>query len=393
MYIDLTPELKELQMELRDYFENDIMTDEMNAEMNSPTYEGGGPVYLEKMEKMGRDGWLGIGWPKEYGGQDRTPLEQFVFADEVQRAGFPLPFLTLSTVGPTLMHYGSQELKDEILPKILAGKLHFSIGYSEPGAGTDLASLKTRAHKEGDDWVINGQKTWTSLATYADYVWIAARTDPDAKKHKGLTMFVVPTTDPGFSISPIWTIGGMRTNQTFYDNVRVSEKYMVGELNGGWKLMTSQLNHERVSLFPYGPFARLTEAARHWAQNTTLANGKKVIDLPYVQTNFAKLHANIETLRLMIWKQAWTLTHSDLSPAEASTIKVFASEFMVEGYRSLMEIFGVAGVLDKDSPGAVLNAKAERGYRSALILTFGGGTNEVQRDIIAMAGLFMPHYK
>ena len=393
MYIDLTPELKDLQMELRDYFENDIMTAEMNAEMNSPTYEGGGPVYMEKMQKMGKDGWLGIGWPKEYGGQDRTPLEQFVFADEVQRAGFPLPFLTLSTVGPTLMHYGSQELKDEILPKILAGKLHFSIGYSEPGAGTDLASLKTRAHKDGDDWVINGQKTWTSLATYADYVWIAARTDPDAKKHKGLTMFVVPTSDPGFDISPIWTIGGMRTNQTFYDNVRVSEKYMVGELNGGWKLMTSQLNHERVSLFPYGPFARLVEGARHWAQNTQLSNGKKVIDLPYVQTNLAKLHANIETLRLMIWKQAWTLTHSQLSPAEASTVKVFASEFMVEGYRSLMEIFGVAGVLDKDSPGAVLHAKAERGYRSALILTFGGGTNEVQRDIIAMAGLLMPHYK
>jgi acyl-CoA dehydrogenase len=391
MYIDLTPELRALRDELRTYFAK-LMTPELVTELSAGG-EGGGPEYRKAMKKMGRDGWLGIGWPKQWGGQDRTPLEQFLFADEVQRVGFPLPFLTLNTVGPTLMAYGSDELRAEFLPRILAGDLHFAIGYSEPGAGTDLASLTTTAVKDGDEWVIQGQKTFTSLADFADYIWLAARTDPDAKKHRGISIFIVPTRSPGFRLTPIWTMADVRTNATFYDDVRVPARYLVGGLNNGWGLITNQLNHERVSLFPIGPFERLSEDVRRFAQNTKLADGRRVIDQPFVRRNLAKCHAGAEALRLMLWKQAWTLTHSRLHPADASTVKVFASEFFVEAYRLLMEIIGAASKLTRQSPGAVLAGRLERMYRSALILTFGGGTNEVQRDIIAMAGLQMPHYK
>lgn len=391
MYIDLTPELRELRDELRTYFAK-LMTPELVAELSAGG-EGGGPEYRRAMKKMGADGWLGIGWPEEYGGQGRTPLEQFLFADEVQRVGFPLPFLTLNTVGPTLMAYGTPEQRAEFLPRILAGELNFAIGYSEPGAGTDLASLTTRAAKDGDEWVIHGQKTFTSLADFADYIWLAARTDPEAKKHRGISMFIVPTSAPGFRLTPIWTMADVRTNATYYDGVRVPDRYLVGGVNNGWGLITSQLNHERVSLFPIGPFERLSEDVRRFAIETRLADGRRVIDQPFVRRNLARCYAGAEALRLMLWKQAWTLTHSRLHPAEASTVKVYASEFFVEAYRALMEVIGAAGTLTRRSPGAVLAGRLERMYRSALILTFGGGTNEVQRDIIAMAGLQLPHYK
>ena len=391
MYIDLTPDLRELRDELRTYFAK-LMTPELVAELSSGG-EGGGPQFRRAMKKMGRDGWLGIGWPKEYGGQDRTPLEQFLFADEVQRAGFPLPFLTLNTVGPTLMAFGTPEQRAEFLPRILAGELNFAIGYSEPGAGTDLASLTTSAVRDGDDWIIQGQKTFTSLADFADYIWLAARTDPDAKKHRGISMFIVPTTSPGYRLTPIWTMADVRTNATYYDQVRVPNRYLVGGVNNGWGLITNQLNHERVSLFPIGPFERLQADVQKWARATKLADGRRVIDQPFVRRNLARCYAGAEALRLMLWKQAWTLTHSRLHPADASTVKVFASEFFVEAYRLLMEVIGPAATIHRKSPGAVLAGRLERMYRSALILTFGGGTNEVQRDIIAMAGLQMPHYK
>ncbi|HEX2381117.1 MAG TPA: acyl-CoA dehydrogenase family protein, partial [Acidimicrobiales bacterium] len=202
MRIAYTAEQEALRHEVREYFAQ-LMTAEVQAEVASG--ESGGPACLEAVRKMGRDGWLGIGWPEEYGGQAKGELEQFIFTNEAWRAGVPLPFLTINTVGKTIMQFGSEEQKKKFLPKILAGECHFSIGYTEPGAGTDLASLRTAAVKDGDEWVINGQKIYTSLASYADYIWLAARTDPDAPKHKGITIFLVPTTDPGFSWTKIHT--------------------------------------------------------------------------------------------------------------------------------------------------------------------------------------------
>ena len=390
MRIDLTPEQQAFKDELRDYFSRLIAPDLIEEIRGS---EGGGPVYTRILKQMGRDGLLGVGWPTEYGGQGRGPIEQFIFSDEVQRAGFPLPFLTLNTVGPTLMRYGTDEQRNFFLPRILAGELHFAIGYSEAEAGTDLASLKTRARRDSEGWVINGAKMWTSLADYADYIWLAARTDPDAPKHRGISIFMVPTTSPGYKLTPIRTIGGVRTNATFYEDVRVGEDALIGQENYGWSLITGQLNHERVSLTNVGPLERILEEATEWARQTKLADGRRVIDQPWVQSNLARVHAKLEVLKLMNWKQAWAQQHQNLHLADASAVKVFGSEFYVEAYNALLEVFGPLGAVQGDSPGSVLRGRVEMMYRNCLILTFGGGTNEVQRDIIAMAGLGMPHYK
>jgi alkylation response protein AidB-like acyl-CoA dehydrogenase len=387
--MDPTPDLESLRDQLRAYFE-ELMTPALIEEIG--TSEGGGPLYTQTLRRLGADGWLGIGWPKQYGGQGRTPIEQHVFADEIQRAGFPLPFLTLNTVGPTLMHHGTDEQREFFLPRILRGELQFAIGYSEPGAGTDLASLKTRAERVGDEYVINGQKVFTSLADFADYIWLAARTDASAKKHRGISIFCVSTKLPGFKITPIWTMAGVRTNATYYEDVRVPANMLVGGENNGWGLITSQLNHERVSLFPVGPFARILEEVIAWAREAR-RDGRRVIDEPWVREHLARLHAGLEALKLMQRKQAWALTRGSLHPADASAVKVYASEFFVQAYRLLMEVIGPASALRAGSPGAVVRGRLERMYRAALILTFGGGTNEVQRDIIAMAGLGMPHYR
>ena len=388
MRIAFTPEQEALREELRAYFA-ELMTPGLVQEIED-SGEGGGPLYQQTLRKMGADGWLGIGWPKEYGGQGRSPVEQYIFSDEVQRAGFPLPFLTLSTVGPTLMRFGSEEQKAEFLPKILRGELHCAIGYSEPNAGTDLASLTTKAVRDGDEWVSNGQKVFTSLADYADFIWLAARTDPDAPKHQGISMFMVPTTAPGYKITPIWTMGSLRTNATYYEDVRVPSSYLVGEENTGWGMIVSQLNHERVSLMSPGPFSRVFDETVRWARETKLSDGRRVIDRPFVQMNLARTKAHLEVLKLMNWKQAWALTQGQLHPADASAVKVFGSEFFVEGSRWLLEVIGQAGYLKKGSPGSVLRGRIERHYRAVSILTFGGGTNEIQRDIIAAAGLQMP---
>jgi alkylation response protein AidB-like acyl-CoA dehydrogenase len=387
MYLDYTPEQKELRAQLRRYFAA-LITPELEDEIAA--VESGGPLYHRALQQMGKDGWLGIGWPREYGGQGRPAIEQFIFFDEVQRAGFPIPLLTLNTVGPTLMRHGTDAQRQRFLPQILAGKLHFSIGYTEPQAGTDLASLKTRAVREGDHYVVNGQKVFTSLADHADYIWLACRTNPDAEKHAGISILMVDTKLPGVTIQPIRTLGDNRTSTTFYENVKVPVDMLIGKENAGWKLITTQLNHERVSLFTAGIVERFLEETLAWAKSTRTAEGQRVIDLPWVQMNLARVHAGTDILRLMNWRQCWNIERGELPPQEASTVKLFGSEFYVESSRLLMEILGEAGTLQRGSPGAALKGRLERYYRSTLVLTFGGGTNEIQRDIVAMAGLRMP---
>lgn len=390
MDFEFTREQQAFRTELREYFAK-MMTESLVKELRSDT-EGGGPLFRAAMKQMGRDGLLGVGWPREHGGQGRTPIEQFIFADEVQTAGFPLPFLTLNTVGPTLRHYGSEAQKAYFLPKILAGELFIAIGYSEPGAGTDLASLATTAVREGDEWVIHGQKMWTSLAGYSDYIWLAARTDPSKSKHRGLSMFMVPTTAKGYSRQAIRTVGGVTTNATFYDGVRVPADALIGGENNGWALITGQLNHERISLMSIGPIRRNLREITQWAKETKI-DGRAVIEKDWVRQNLARVYAKVQVLRLMNWKQAWAAEAGQPNPADASAIKVFGSELNMEAYRLLMEITNARAGLGVDSAGAVLQGKIEAAYKNGLILTFGGGTNEVQRDIIAMAGMGLPHYK
>ena len=387
MYIGYTPEQESLRHELREYYAR-LLTPEVEEELSRG--EGVGPTHRRIVRQMGEDGWLGIGWPKEYGGQGRSAIEQFVFFDESMRAGAPVPMLTINTVGPTIMNFGTDEQRERFLPRILRGEIHFSIGYTEPGAGTDLASLKTRAMRDGDEYVINGQKIFTSLATGADYVWVAARTDPEARKHRGISIFIVPTDTPGFKVQPMKLMGEQNTNYTFYEDVRIPAANLVGGENGGWKLITNQLNHERVTLCAPGIVERNLDEVRRWAQETKLADGRRVADQEWVQINLARVHARLEFLKLMNWKVAWTATQGHLDVADASSIKVFGTEFYLEAFRLLFEIVGQVGYVKRGSPESVLTSRLEHLYRGLLILTFGGGVNEVQRELIAMFGLGMP---
>jgi alkylation response protein AidB-like acyl-CoA dehydrogenase len=300
-----------------------------------------------------------------------------------------VPFLTINTVGPTIMRFGTEKQKRFYLPRIAAGDLHFAIGYSEPEAGTDLASLRTRAVRDGEEWVINGQKMWTSLISYADYVWLACRTDPDAPKHKGLSILIVPTDADGFSWTPVRTVSGPTTSATYYEDIRVPADALVGEENRGWPLITNQLNHERVALTSSAPVREALREVREWAQATKLADGRRVIDQEWVQIHLARVHAKAEFLKLVNWKIAWGVDKG-LNPADASATKVFGTEFATEAYRLLMEVLGPQANVRAGSPGALLRGRIERMQRASLILTFGGGTNEVQRDIVAAVGLGLP---
>ena len=387
MHIAYTDAQQALQQELRALMRT-LMTDALRAELAHA--EGGGPLYMQTMAELGRRGWLGLGWPTAYGGQGRSPIEEFIFFDEMHRSGFPIPLLTLNTVGPTLIHYGTEAQKQDLLPRILQGKVHFSIGYTEPDAGTDLASLKTSATLDGDHYVIRGQKIWTSLADHADYLWLACRTDPDAPKHKGISILIVPMDAPGVSTTPIQNLGDNNVHVTYLEDVRVPVENVVGAVNGGWRLITKQLNHERVALMMVGPLRRLSQEVRAWASSAPSGDGGTMLQESWVQRNLAEVEVGLEILQLMNWRQAWKMGHGDLTMQEASGIKVHGSEFYVKAHRLLMEIVGAASTLKPGSPGALLHGDLERHYRATLVLTFGGGTNEVQRDIIAMAGLRMP---
>lgn len=389
MHLTYTPEQERLREKLRAYFAQ-LMTPERRAGLTTGGEYGDGTAYKEIVRQMGRDGWLALSWPTEHGGSGGSMLDQLVFTNEAALAGVPVPFLTINTVGPTIMRYGTPEQRSWYLPRIAAGEVHFSIGYSEPGAGTDLASLRTRAVPDGDDYVVNGQKMWTSLIQYADYVWLAARTDPDAPRHKGLSILIVPTSADGFSWTRVTTVAGPETSATYYEDVRVPSSAVVGELHRGWGLITNQLNHERVALTSAAPIMLALRQVREWAQETKLPGStRRVIDQEWVQTHLARVHAKVEYLKLLNWHTAWSAEQSP-APVAASATKVFGTEFAIEAYRTLMEVLGPQAVVRGDSRGAALSGKIERLHRSALILTFGGGTNEVQRDIIAAAALGQP---
>lgn len=390
MEIELSKKELKLKCTINEYLK-ELLNVELRQELSDSRYfEGGGPEFRKALLQMGKDGWIGLSWPKSFGGKEFSPIEQYIFVEEIMRTGFPFPFLTTESIGPMIAKYGSSFAKDNIARRILTGELIFAIGYSEPNAGTDLASLITSAEKSSEGWLINGQKIWTSLANFADYVWLAARTDKEAKKHKGISMFIVPTNAPGFSCHPIHTLGDVRTNSTFYENVYVKNDFLVGEVNSGWSLITSQLNLERLALVNHGPIEELYNNLLIVAKGIKLINGTKLSEVPWIQDSFAKIYYKLEALKLICWKQVWSQGKNNFSMTDASVAKVYGSEFFIEAYRMMMEIFGEISLFKSNQELSILNGKLERMYRTASILTFGGGTNEVQKDIIAMAGLFLP---
>jgi alkylation response protein AidB-like acyl-CoA dehydrogenase len=386
LYLEEPDELVALRHELRAYFAK-LLTDDVRAALADP--ERAPATIRDLVRAMGADGWLGVGWPVEYGGGGRGPMAQLVFFDEVLRAGAPYPLVTINTVGPALMRYGSEAQKQQFLPGIVRGEIHFAIGYTEPEAGTDLASLRTRAVRDGDPYAVNGNKVFTSGIDVADWVWLACRTDPDVPKHEGISLLLVDTRTEGFSWTPIVTVGQNTTSATFYDDVRVPVDMRVGPEGGGWRIMTTQLNHERVTLGANSGLAfELVDGVREWAASTIAGvEGRRVIDEPWVQQDLARAHARLEAVRLLNWRMAAAMEAGDPAPGDSSLVKVFATESLIEVYRLLLGIVGPAGALPAGTPGAVLAGRLERAGRQAQINTFGGGVNEVQREMLAARAL------
>jgi len=381
MHLEETPEQLALRAELRAYFA-ELLTPEVRHALDFEPE--GGETFRRVVRRMGTDGWLGIGWPVEYGGQGRPATDQFIFFTEVQRARAPFPFVTLSTVGPMIIEHGTEEQKKFFLSGILAGEINCAIGYTEPGSGTDLASLRTRAELDGDEWVVNGNKIFTSGADQADYIWLACRTDPDAPKHKGISILLVPTATPGFSCTPIVTVGGVSTTASYYDDVRVPKDALIGELHAGWRLITGQLNHERVGLAAVSALAfRLWDETAAWVEERGLA------DVGWIQGDLAYTYALLEAQKLLTWRMTAAVASGTLGAADSSSVKVFGTESTVDIYHKLLGIVGSSGYLSPGSPGAALQGELERAGRQAQINTFGGGVNEIQREILATAGLGM----
>ncbi|WP_078291882.1 acyl-CoA dehydrogenase FadE29 [Mycobacterium sp. D16R24] len=383
MLIDLTPEQAKLQSDLRQYFSNLVTADETRDMM----VDRHGSSYEAVVRRMGQDGWLGVGWPKEYGGHGFGPLEQQIFMNEVMRADVPMPLVTLQTVGPTLQKYGTEEQKKKFLPGILAGEIHFAIGYTEPEAGTDLASLRTTAVRDGDHYIVNGQKIFTTGAHQAQYIWLACRTDPDAPKHKGISILIVDTKDPGYSWTPIITNDGAHhTNATYYSDVRVPVDMLVGEENLGWKLITTQLNHERVSLGPSGRIAGMYDRVYEWAAKPG-PDGVAPLAHEDVRRVLGEMKAVWRLNELLNWQVA--SSGDDISMADAAATKILATEWIQKLGRLSEGVVGRYGdPADANTAETLewLDAQTKR----HLVITFGGGVNEVMREMVSTAGLGTP---
>jgi len=390
MFVDYTDTQKALRKEFRAYFSG-LITPEYREELRNAE---SGDLYKKLIRQQGKDGMLAVGWPEEYGGRGLSQSEQLIRFEEALLAGAPIPFVTLNTVGPAIMSHGTEEQKQRFLPGIAAGEVHFCIGYTEPSAGTDLASLKTAAVKNGDHYVVNGNKVFTSGAEGADYVWLAARTDPEAPKHKGISILVAETSDPGFSIGPIHTIGSVRTNVSYYTDVKVPTDMIIGQENGGWRLITSQLNHERVGLAAWGVQAwKIFNFALQWARERRGPNGERVIDDLTVQRNLAEVYSHLEAMRVMNARMGWLLDKGDPDPVFPSAIKVYSTEIIIEICRLLMDVIGPNSLIPGGGEGTVLLGDLEHEHRRALINTFGGGVVEVLRGLVATHGLGMPQHR
>ena len=390
MFVEYTDAQKELRKEFRAYFSNLIKPEHREELRNAES----GDLYKDLIRQQGKDGMLAVGWPEEYGGRGLSESEQLIRYEESLLAGAPTPFVTLNTVGPAIISRGTEEQKKRFLPGIAAGELHFSIGYTEPGAGTDLASLSTSAVKQGDHYVVNGNKVFTSGAEGADYVWLAARTDPEAPKHKGISILVADTSDPGFSHAPIHTVGSVHTNVTYYTDVKVPTDMIIGKENAGWRLITEQLNHERVGLAAWGIQGwKIFRDALDWARNTKGADGLRVIDDHTAQRNLAEVYCHLEAMRVMNARMSWQLDQHEMDPVFPSAIKVYSTEIMLEICRLLMDVVGPHALIAAGSEGAVLHGNLEHEYRRATINTFGGGVAEVLRGLVATHGLGMPQHR
>jgi alkylation response protein AidB-like acyl-CoA dehydrogenase len=348
------------------------------------------PKRRELMRKMADRGWLGITWPKEWGGQEGEGVYEHLLNEALARRGGPQIGKGVGIIGKTVLAHGSEKLKREFLPKILRNEIEFAVGYSEPDAGSDAASMKLRATRDGDGWRLNGQKTWTTSAHFAEWYWVGARTDPDAPKHHGITLFLVPLDHPGITINAIWTMGDERTNDVFFDDVWVSDDYVVGEVNRGFQYISEALDLERFTMFTFSPIQqRLELLCEHVAGETR--DGRPLRDDPVIRRQVAHLVTDAEVARVLGLRFVAASMKGGAPPTiEASEYKLFATELSKRLADSSMDIGGPGSQLRVRTEDAPMKGRAESTYRYTVIDTIGGGTSEVQKNIIARRKLGLP---
>ena len=382
MEFEWDAEYAEFRRELRAF-----ILEQRNPELlaeYAATYGGGGELITAFHEKLDERGWMRMCWPVENGGEGRNMLYQYLFVEEMEYFGMPYGNLTYTSIAPSIVAFGSEEQKAAYLPGIFRGEYCFAIGYSEPNAGTDLASLRTKAELDGDEWVINGQKTWTSLADVSTHIWLAVRTDPDARKHGGISLIIVPTDTPGVTIRPLHTMYGGHTCETFYDDVRVPKENLIGGLNQGWRIVMHALNHERVGLAATGGLSRLYDQLVEYLRESR----PEKLEEATVRRRLAELQVDIREHRVLALRNAWIISQGGTPIAEASMAKVSGTELRARIANTAMDILGREGALSAENGDlAPFEGRAEFNFRLAPIFRFGGGTNEIQRDIVASAGL------
>src|SRR3984957_4793909 len=350
-----------------------------------------GTVHNKEFHRaLGKQGWIAASWPAAYGGQERDPFEMTALRDELRLAGAPTDGMGLSViVCQTIRRVATDDQKRDFIPRALAGEIIMSLGYSEPDSGSDVASIKTRAVRDGEEWVINGQKMFTTLAHEANFVFLLARTNPDVAKHRGLTMFLVPLDSPGIEIQPVHTVGGERTNATFYNDVRIPDHFRIGDVDGGWDVMTIALTFERGG-FGLSEADRVWEQAAEWAKNTRRSDGTRVIDDPLVRERLAAMRMNNEVAKLLAYRTSFVAASGKLPGVEGSMHKLFYAESMVADSAELVDMLGAEGVLQRGDDEAPADGWIEHLFRHAAVTTIYGGTSEMQRSIIAERGLGLP---
>jgi hypothetical protein len=348
------------------------------------------PARRAFMAELGRQGWLGITWPKEYGGQEGDGVYEHLLNEALARRGGPQIGKGVGIVGKTIIRHGSEKLKQEFLPKILRNEVEFAVGYSEPNAGSDAASMQLKATRDGDGWRLNGQKTWTTSAHFAEWYWVGARTDPEAPKHAGITLFLVPLDQPGITVKAIWTMGDERTNEVYLDDVWVSDDYVVGELNHGFQYISEALDLERFTMFTFSPIAQRLDVLCEYVAHAQ-RDGRPLRDDPVVRQRIAQLATQAEVARVLGLAFVNKSSKGGAAPTvEASAYKLYATELSKRLASASMDIGGPGTQLRVKTADAPMEGRAESTYRYTVIDTIGGGASEIQKNIIARRKLGLP---
>jgi hypothetical protein len=390
MDFEFTPEQLEFVKEVEAYLDEHDDPEIFDVTRENMAQIVDTPKRREFMAKLGEQGWLGITWPKEVGGQDGNGVYEYLLNEALAARGGPQIGKGVGIIGKTIISHGSQKLKDEFLPKILRNEVEFAVGYSEPNAGSDSASMQLKATRDGDGWRLNGQKTWTTSAHFADWYWVGARTDPEAPKHHGISLFMVPMDHPGITVKAIWTMGDERTNEVYLDDVWVSDDYVVGELNRGFQYISEALDIERFTLFTYSPIAQRLDLLTEYVASAT-RDGEPMKNDAVVRSQVARLHTEAEVARVLGLKfVAASLAGGAPPTAEASEYKLFTTEFSRRLANASMDMAGVGGQLRVRTEEAPMAGRSESTYRYTVIDTIGGGSSEIQKNIIARRKLGLP---